>query len=53
MAPIHVSNTNKGEAVATAHEVLEKVDMIEKIDEFPAQLSGRYNNGSPSAVPWP
>ena len=39
-APIHVKGVGKDEAVARAEKYLDKVQMGEKRDEFPARLSG-------------
>ncbi|MEA2026251.1 MAG: amino acid ABC transporter ATP-binding protein [Chloroflexota bacterium] len=39
-APIHVKGVSKDEAVATAEKYLEKVQMVDKRDEFPARMSG-------------
>jgi len=39
-APINVKGVSKDEAVARAERYLDKVQMLEKRDEFPARLSG-------------
>ena len=39
-APMHVKGVGKDEAVARAEKYLDKVQMLEKRDEFPARLSG-------------
>src|SRR5699024_8798618 len=39
-APVHVLGRNKREAVAEAEELLAKVGMADKRDEYPAFLSG-------------
>ncbi len=39
-APVHVKGVGKDEAIATAERYLEKVQMLDKRDEFPARLSG-------------
>lgn len=39
-APMHVKGVSKDEAVATAERFLEKVQLIDKRDEFPARMSG-------------
>jgi polar amino acid transport system ATP-binding protein len=39
-APIHVKGVSKEEAVATAERYLEKVQLLDKRDEFPARMSG-------------
>ena len=39
-APMHVKGASKDEAVATAERFLEKVQLIDKRDEFPARMSG-------------
>jgi ABC-type histidine transport system ATPase subunit len=39
-APVNVKGVSKDEAIATAERYLEKVQMGEKRDEFPARLSG-------------
>jgi ABC-type polar amino acid transport system ATPase subunit len=39
-APIHVKSVSKDEAVARAEKYLDKVQMSDKRDEFPARLSG-------------
>lgn len=40
MAPISVKNVSKDEAENRAEILLEKVGLLEKIDEFPSRLSG-------------
>jgi len=39
-APVHVLGTPKPQAIARAHELLEKVGLPEKADAHPSQLSG-------------
>jgi polar amino acid transport system ATP-binding protein len=39
-APVHVKGVRKDEAVATAERYLDKVQMLDRRDEFPARLSG-------------
>ena len=39
-APVHVKGVPKQEAIATAERYLEKVQLIDKRDEFPARMSG-------------
>ncbi|MEU7145592.1 amino acid ABC transporter ATP-binding protein [Nocardia sp. NPDC046473] len=39
-APIHVKKVPKAEAVAKAHELLDRVGLAEKANAYPAQLSG-------------
>lgn len=39
-APVHVKKIPKAEAIANAHQLLEKVDLIDKKHEYPARLSG-------------
>jgi ABC-type histidine transport system ATPase subunit len=39
-APIHVKGISKDEAVATAEKYLEKVQLLDKRDEYPARMSG-------------
>jgi polar amino acid transport system ATP-binding protein len=39
-APVHVKGVSKDEAVSRAEKYLDKVQMLEKRDEFPARLSG-------------
>jgi polar amino acid transport system ATP-binding protein len=39
-APVHVKGVPKAEAIATAEKYLEKVQLIDKRDEFPARMSG-------------
>ena len=39
-APMHVKGVGKDEAVARAERYLDKVQMLEKRDEYPARLSG-------------
>jgi polar amino acid transport system ATP-binding protein len=39
-APVHVKGVPKREAIATAEKYLEKVQLLEKRDEFPARMSG-------------
>jgi len=39
-APVHVQKRDKTEATRTAHEMLDKVGIAEKAEQFPAQLSG-------------
>ncbi len=39
-APVNVKGVSKDEAIATAERYLDKVQMIEKRDEYPARLSG-------------
>ena len=39
-APIHVKGLGKDEAVATAERYLEKVQLLDKRDEYPARMSG-------------
>src|SRR5699024_11438062 len=39
-APVHVLGRNKREAIAEAEELLAKVGMSDKRDEYPAFLSG-------------
>ena len=40
MAPISVKKINKNEANKSAEILLEKVGLLDKIDEFPSHLSG-------------
>ena len=39
-APVNVKGVSKKDAIATAERYLDKVQMLEKRDEFPARLSG-------------
>jgi ABC-type histidine transport system ATPase subunit len=39
-APVHVKGLGKDEAVATAEKYLEKVQLLDKRDEYPARMSG-------------
>ena len=39
-APIHVKGVSKDEAVARAEKYLDKVQLLDRIDEYPARLSG-------------
>lgn len=39
-APIHVKKISRQEAIAHAHELLEKVGLVDKVHEYPARLSG-------------
>jgi len=39
-APIHVKGISKDEAVARAEKYLDKVQLLDRIDEYPARLSG-------------
>jgi polar amino acid transport system ATP-binding protein len=39
-APLHVKGLSRREAVASAERYLDKVQMLDKRDEFPARLSG-------------
>ncbi len=39
-APIHVKGMRKDEAIATAERYLEKVQLLDKRDEYPARMSG-------------
>ncbi len=39
-APIHVKGVSKDEAVARAEKYLEKVQLLDKRDEYPARMSG-------------
>jgi polar amino acid transport system ATP-binding protein len=39
-APVHVKGVPKAEAIATAEKYLDKVQLLEKRDEFPARMSG-------------
>jgi len=39
-APVHVKGVNKDEAVVTAEKYLDKVQLLEKRDEYPARMSG-------------
>jgi ABC-type polar amino acid transport system ATPase subunit len=39
-APIHVKGRSRAEAVATAERYLDKVQMLERRDDYPARLSG-------------
>ncbi len=39
-APIHVKGVNKDEAIATAERYLDKVQLLDKRDEYPARMSG-------------
>ena len=39
-APIHVKGVSKDEAIATAEKFLEKVQLGDKRDEYPARMSG-------------
>ncbi len=39
-APVHVKGVAKTEAIAQAHELLERVGLADKISAYPAQLSG-------------
>jgi ABC-type histidine transport system ATPase subunit len=39
-APIHVKGVSKDEAVARAERYLDKVQLLDKRDEFPARMSG-------------
>jgi ABC-type histidine transport system ATPase subunit len=39
-APIHVKGVSKDEAVATAEKFLDKVQLSDKRDEYPARMSG-------------
>ncbi|MCL2853489.1 MAG: amino acid ABC transporter ATP-binding protein [Defluviitaleaceae bacterium] len=40
LAPIKIKNMSEGEAARIAEALLEKVDLIDKRDAYPAQLSG-------------
>jgi len=39
-APVHVRGVSRDEAIATAERYLDKVQLLEKRDEYPARLSG-------------
>ncbi len=39
-APVHVKGVSKDEAIATAEKFLDKVQLLDKRDEYPARMSG-------------
>jgi ABC-type polar amino acid transport system ATPase subunit len=53
VSPIHVLEKDGDEAKADAKRLMERVQLSEKLYEYPGKLSGGQQQRVPSLAPWP